>query len=734
MKALGGYSDSYPQFSSYVFTDISTGFFEKAQEKFNAWGSLVSYRSLNIEENLKAQGFDESEGYDIIVAANVLHATQNMDHTMTQVHKLLKPDGKLILVEATANSRILGGFCFGLLPGWWMGKQSEDICVAHADLCSGAAEGRTDSPLLSEGQWRSLLKRTGYSGLDICLRDSLNDDLWDMSMMVSTKDHGNASVDPCDTRIIYDPRQDLGLVDLLARECERIFGTKPRISSLLETDTSEQLVVIVDRSSGSLLLDLDERGLSVLKAVFAQANCVLWITFGGVGNRSNAGAGAVSGLLRTLRSESRGMSFLTCDIENQDFSNPDFAQAISRIFAKVSNKSGIESSVRDFEYAVQNGRIMIPRIVGDKIANKAIMTAASQHEPEEQPLWQEDTCLTLSMGQIGLLDTFQFIHSEGTSGEIGCEEVEIQVKAVGLNFLDLVIATGQLPGSKGFGVECAGIVTKLGKRTQNLKVGDKVCALASSSFSSHVRTRDCLVCLMPDNMSFEIAASTPCVFITAYYSLHYAARLQKNESILIHSAAGGTGQAMIKLAQRIGAKIFVTAGSAAKVDFLEQSFGLPRSRILNSRNLDFGHQIMSLTEGKGVDVIVNSLAGDYLRESWRCLTMFGRFIELGKRDAVENGKLDMSKFEKSISYISVGLNHFVEHRQEYVGSLFKEVMELFGNGTLTPVSPITTFPMSAVEPAFRFMASGNHMGKIVVTADRGCLVKVRMPDGRSLCY
>ena len=122
MKALGGYGDDYPQFSSYVFTDISTGFFEKAQTKFKAWGSLISYKQLNIEENLKAQGFDESEGYDIIVAANVLHATHKMDHTMSQVNKLLKPDGKLVLVEATSDSQPLLGFCFGLLSGWWMGK------------------------------------------------------------------------------------------------------------------------------------------------------------------------------------------------------------------------------------------------------------------------------------------------------------------------------------------------------------------------------------------------------------------------------------------------------------------------------------------------------------------------------------------------------------------------------------------------------------------------------------
>ena len=111
----------YPHFSSYVFTDISTGFFEKAQAKFEAWRSLIVYRSLNIEEDLKAQGFDENEGYDVVVAANVLHATHNMEHTMSQVNRLLKPNGKLILVEASAGRQVSGELIFGLLPGWWMG-------------------------------------------------------------------------------------------------------------------------------------------------------------------------------------------------------------------------------------------------------------------------------------------------------------------------------------------------------------------------------------------------------------------------------------------------------------------------------------------------------------------------------------------------------------------------------------------------------------------------------------
>lgn len=545
-----------------------------------------------------------------------------------------------------------------------------------------------------------------------------------MSMMVSTKGDGNAVVESCGIHIIYDTRKEEDFVKVLATDLERLSSTKPTISTLSDTNALESLIVIVDHASGSLLLNIDESKLKALQSVFAQAKGALWFTFGSSGDCKNAGAGAVSGFLGSLRSESGGMNYVMCDIETGDFSDPELAQAATTIFAKAFSKSNSTSSVKDFEFAVRDGRITIPRLVEDKSANEAIMRRPSKREPEEQSLCQDDSCLCLDMGSVGLLDTFRFVHSERCSSEIAHDEVEIEVKAAGLNFRDLMVATGQLADPDGYGIECAGIITKLGKATHHLKIGDRVCAIASFSFANRTRASQDLVGIIPDSMSFETSASIPGIFTTAYYCIHHAARLQKSESILIHSAAGGTGQACIKLAQLIGAEIFVTAGAPAKVDFLQKTFGLPRSHILNSRGLEFGREIMSLTKGRGIDVIINSLAGDALRESWRCLAMFGRFIELGKRDAVENTRLDMAPFLKSASFIAVGLNLFATHRPAFVGSVFKDVMRLLARGTLTPVEPITTYSMSTIEPAFRFMASGNHMGKIVITVDKDCLVKV----------
>ena len=553
-----------------------------------------------------------------------------------------------------------------------------------------------------------------------------------MSLMVSSKKSSNEETGPSEVRIIYDAPQERDIVDFLAKDLKNSSSIESVVSLLPETDPVEHFVVIVDHTNGSLLLDLDERRLEVLKSIFSQAKGVLWITFSGSNYSRQAGAGAVPGILRTLRSESGGMNYVTCDVESDGYTNPEIANTISKVFFKSFSNSNMLSSVKELEYAVRDGQIVIPRIVEDSLANKATMMQPLRQEPEEQSLWQEDSCLRLEMGHVGLLDTFQFTHTQSLSSDLHDDEVEIEVKTVGLNFHDLMVATGQLPDPNGYGVECAGIVTKLGKRTDQLKVGDRVCAIAPSSFASRVIATQNLVSIMPDTMTFEVGASIPSVFTTSYYCIYHAAHLQKNESILIHSAAGGIGQACIKMAQLVGAKIFVTAGSSAKVDFLHKTFGLPRSHILNSRTLNFGHDVMNLTEGKGVDVIINSLAGDALTESWRCLAMFGRFVELGKKDAIQNSRLDMAPFERSASFIAVGWDHFGNHRSNFVGSVLKEIMGLFANGTLTALEPITTFPMPKIEEAFRFMASGNHIGKIVVTADRDCLVKVSRLSTHSL--
>ena len=205
------------------------------------------------------------------------------------------------------------------------------------------------------------------------------------------------------------------------------------------------------------------------------------------------------------------------------------------------------------------------------------------------------------------------------------------------------------------GADAAGIIRRVGSEVTLVKPGDRIATFCLGSYRTLLRTREDLVAKIPDTMSFEDAASLPCVYVTAYQSIYEAARLRRGETILIHSAAGGLGQATIQLARHIGAEIYVTAGSQAKRDLLIQEYGIPADHVFNSRDLSFAKGIMRMTKGKGVDVVLNSLSGEALRRTWECISMFGRFIEVGKRDILGNTGLEMSPFLRNVTFAGVNL-------------------------------------------------------------------------------
>ena len=297
------------------------------------------------------------------------------------------------------------------------------------------------------------------------------------------------------------------------------------------------------------------------------------------------------------------------------------------------------------------------------------------------------------------------------------EEVEIAVEAAGINFRDVLVALGVHEALKGsrIGGECSGTVTRVGKKVVGFRPGDAVLAI-SPSFqetgvsATRVKVPEPLVVKKPENISFAQAAGIPCVFLTAWCALVKLARLQKGERILIHAAAGGVGLAAIQIAKWIGAEIYATVGSEEKREHL-RSLGI--NHIMHSRKLDFTREVLEQTNGAGVDVVLNSLAGPAIAAGLETLAPYGRFIEIGKRDLWENSKIGLQPFLRNLSLFAVDLAQAVEDRREMVGGMFAEVMKLLNDGSIIPV-PTTVFPVSSAADAFQLMASGGHIGKIVL--------------------
>lgn len=298
-------------------------------------------------------------------------------------------------------------------------------------------------------------------------------------------------------------------------------------------------------------------------------------------------------------------------------------------------------------------------------------------------------------------------------------EVEIEVRAAGLNFRDVMYAMGLLSDEAvegGFagaalGMELSGVVTAIGKDVTAVAPGDEVLAFAPSAFASHVVTAAGSVAKKPAGWTFESAATVPTAFFTVYYSLKHLAQLREGERVLIHGAAGGVGIAAIQVAKWLGAEIFATAGSDEKRDFVRL---LGADHVLDSRTLSFADEILRLTNGEGVDVVLNSLSGEAIARNLRALRPFGRFIELGKRDYYENTHIGLRPFRNNISYFGVDADQLMKERPDLARQLFNELMQLFEQGVLSPL-PYRAFAATEAVEAFRYMQHSRQIGKVVLS-------------------
>ena len=278
-----------------------------------------------------------------------------------------------------------------------------------------------------------------------------------------------------------------------------------------------------------------------------------------------------------------------------------------------------------------------------------------------------------------------------------------------MNFRDVMVALDLYPDETKFlGLEGAGVVTRVGSQVNNFQVGDKVMAICDRSFSQYLNVNSLLAIHKPESLDLTAAVTIPVTFLTAYYTLVYLAKLQPGEKILIHSAAGGVGLAAIQIAQNIGAQIYATA-STPKWELLK-SMGV--TNIMNSRSLNFAEQVMSVTEGKGVDVVLNSLSGESIAKSISVLNKHGCFIEIGKQGIWTQE--DVAQVKPSINYFIVDLWQITQDKPALIQQMLSELRSQFASNKLKPL-PVTTFASDQTVDAFRYMQQGKHQGKIIIT-------------------
>ena len=582
--------------------------------------------------------------------------------------------------------------------------------------------------MLSEEEWDSTLIENGFSGAELCLHDYDRPDAHTHSIIVSSAINPSLPQKPCNRPILIVAAEEdhlqMKIAEGLLSALEKSGSSNVHITSdedLGSTCLDDMVCIFLQELHKPYLLDIREPGFALLKKMVAECHAIIWVTKGTGESPSSPELDLVTGFARNARMENWALKFVHLGIEATTPTMGIIVQ-ISKVYYEVTTRTPeqCESGYRD-----DNGKLHVGRVVEAENFNELVQIKnTSNLRPKESTLGEsDDRALVLSIATPGLLDSFQFVADDESATALAPDEIEILPKAVGLNFKDVLIALGNIAGNH-LGIDCAGIVSRVGADA-GFEVGDRVCCCTSSgAFKTHVRTPASDAFKIEGSMSFSSAAAVPVTFCTAYYALYSVARLAEGESVLIHSGAGGVGQAAIQLAKLRKATIFTTVGTTEKRDLLVQQFGIPTTQIFSSRSASFAGAIKSLTGGMGVDVVLNSLSGDLMQASWSCVAPCGRFIEIGKTDIMSGRGLSMDPFLKNVTFSSVDLTVVMGSVKPLMVEMMNAIIDLLHDGSITPSQPLHVYGVSELEKAFRFMQSGKNTGKIIIEMDKDAPVMV----------
>ncbi|KAI0147390.1 putative polyketide synthase [Xylariaceae sp. FL1272] len=455
----------------------------------------------------------------------------------------------------------------------------------------------------------------------------------------------------------------------------------------------------------SLLYDINNEDFEAVKKIILTTRDVLWVT--ALDNPSSA---MIDGLVRVVRNESPGLEFRLLHADDPScLSLPKsrLADLILQIFLYTG---------KDNEFKIKSDRVYINRVDEDA----ELSDEMSRLLPDGKK-----SVVNISVGDIsrptklcvrspGILSTLCLEPDDAAETELECNYIEIDTKATAINFREIMVAMGQMADT-ALGLDAAGIVRQVGSSVTSFKVGDRVMMYGYGAHRTRHRSRADYCALIPEGMTFQQAASVPVVHATAWNALVRVAKVQPGQSILIHAAAGGVGQVALQIAQHYKMNVFVTVSTDAKRNLMRVRYGLPDDHIFNSRDVSFAKGIKRMTSGRGVDVVLNSLAGEALRQTWHCIAPFGHFVEIGIKDILNNTGLDMKPFIQDATFTFFNLRHIDESRPELMASILEGAFDFLRRSITRPLDTLHDYPISDMESAFRLMQSGKHLGKITLS-------------------
>ncbi len=393
----------------------------------------------------------------------------------------------------------------------------------------------------------------------------------------------------------------------------------------------------------------------------------------------NPFASVLRGFQKIARLEYPNLIYKIIDVT--DLSNPGLSMVMQEI-----------SSTDDSVFvALRDGKRYIPKLV------------KYHREPEEKEVSIRNE--SLCQKDKGIIESL--VYEEVSRVEIGDWDVEINIAFAGMNFHDVIHALDLMESpTKYFGLDCSGVVTRVGNKVNDIHVGDYVTAFAPGCIGDYVVTNQRFVMKKPDHMNLLEAATIPSAYLTAYAILQKM-RLKEGSKILVHAASGGLGMAFIQLAKQMKLEVFATASKPKQ--YILKQMGI--KYIFDSRTLDYAEKILNITDNNGVDAVINSFTGDYVMKNFEVLSKDGFFVELGERLRLD--EMQAAGIRSDVKYIDFSLFHMIYNNPNDIRQMFSELYQMFQSEKIKAL-PYLVYSRDKVKDAFRLMQKGKHISKILI--------------------
>ncbi|EGC35225.1 hypothetical protein DICPUDRAFT_152464 [Dictyostelium purpureum] len=726
-KLLNDYPSSNIEIE-YTWSDISESFFSGIKEKLsNIKGVNIIYSYLDLDKSLKDQDLKASY-YDMVIMSNVLHVVKQLKFSLNEIHNILTPNGHMVFIEPPYKSLYLDSI-FGVFSKWWPSPEDIDI--------------RKDRSCMKKESWYKLLNECNYKDTTISGNDN------SFFLVQTRKSNINELV----------LSNTVSMKQLISHNNIILFGNSRYGAQINESLKSNQLlsskIIQIDnfnelnnwiiksidsiRQSKTLIIfmkaidPLDINNFKETAFEYIQINQILLqfeieIFFKHVlillnSTTNNYLSSSINGAARYF-AEFPQLDLYSLDFDNTSIQNENILSLIDILINPTSNIQR--------EFTIKNNKVYYERYK-KQTKIKQSFTSNSFETNKDNLMIQLDPNLEYKL--------------KAKKQELKSNEVEVEIKGTGINFKDYLIYTGQVSNSvdlkygkedeveKGLsqmpsiGNDFSGIITRCGSGVKKLKIGDEVLGVAPKSSGSHIIMDYRYVYFKPTNISLIEAASIPSVYTTALHSIYYTGNLQEDQTILIHSAAGGVGLSSLELLKCKQHKgyIFLTVGSKDKEEYLINKYGPFITGIYSSRNKNYVHQIKNRLkqlecdkDHQGVDLIINTLSSEYMDSNFQCLNTCGRIVDLSITHLTPNDYITNNHFKYNYGYNNVEL---VDFSGPLYKNLLKKVVKMFNSNKLELI-PIIEYSNDQFKDALEFINQRQHIGKIVVNHDIDILSRV----------